>query len=68
MCEREIRGREVIEAVSGSQSRRVAVLVKPGRAKASEAAHVQWVSDGNCTFTADQNADVHNAYGACRNP
>ena len=26
------------------------------------------MSDGNCTVTADQNADVHNAYGACRNP
>ena len=44
------------------------MLVKPRRAKASEAAHVQWVSDGNCTFTADQNADAHNTYGACRNP
>ena len=44
------------------------MLVKPRRAKASETAHVQWVSDENCTVTADQNADVHNAYGACRNP
>ena len=26
------------------------------------------MSDGNCAVTADQNADVYNAYGACRNP
>ena len=44
------------------------MLVKPRRAKALEMAHVQWVSDGNCTITADQNADVHNTYGAFRNP